>query len=215
MRDAAKLQQKIEGVLVRYRADPASYKYFHALPYQGLAIAGVLGDRMSDYRFDEYDLRKWIKASDSILDVGCNCGSMAILSSYRTGCRSRGIDINPYMIEIGRLVAEHLRVAELVTLEAGRLQSYLSAEKFDVVLSFATHWTDDNNYRVTIEEHMDRMASYLKDGGTLVFETHCNDVGREEFYAAMAKVRNRFDFDGCYKKTDVGTRELYIMQKIS
>lgn len=214
MRDARGLQRKIAAVLARYYADPTSYKYFHALPYQGLAIAGVLGDRMSDHQFDDYELRKWIKPGDRVLDIGCNCGFMAVLASYRTGCCAHGIDINPYMIEIGQLVARHLRVDDMVTLEAGRLQTFAPAEKFDVVMSFATHWTDDDNYRVTIDEHMMRMASYLRPGGTLVFETHCNDVGRPEFYEAMAEARALFAFDGLYKKTDAATRELYIMRKI-
>jgi SAM-dependent methyltransferase len=215
MRDAPKLQRRIGEVLSRYRQDVTAFKYFHALPYQGLALAGVLGDRMSDYRFDDYELRKWIRPADTILDIGCNCGFMAVLSSYRIGCRAHGIDINPYMVEIGRLVAEHLRVSDLVTLRAGRLQEFQPVDKFDVVLSFATHWTDDNNYRVSLDEHMDRMASYLRSKGTLVFETHCNDVGRDDFYRAMAAVRDRFEFDGCYKKTDAGTRELYIMRKVA
>jgi SAM-dependent methyltransferase len=215
MRDEQHLQAAIRDVLERYQRE-AKFKYFHALPYQGLAIAGVLGDRMCDYRFDEYELRCWIKPTDRVLDIGCNCGFMAILAAYRIGCHAHGIDISPYMIEIGRLVAKHLRIDDLVTLEAGRLQHFHPGPVFDVVMSFATHWTDDQNYRVSLDEHMTRIASYLKPRGKLVFETHCNDVndaGRPAFQTAMQGVKDRFQFDGPMKKTDSSTRELYIMSR--
>lgn len=208
----ASLHREIDAILDRYRADKEAYKYFYGYPYQGLAIANVWGDRICDYRFDDYELRRWIKASDTILDIGCNCGFMAVLASYRIGCRSFGVDINPYMIEIGMAVARHLHVDELVQLDASNLKTF-SIPPVDCVLSFATHWTDDNNYRVGLGDHMKRMAGYLRPGGTLVFETHCADVGRSEFYAEMEQAKALFDFDGMHKRTDAGTRELYIMRK--
>ncbi len=208
------LQHKVADVLARYQADPTAYKYFYGQPYQGLGIAGIFGDRLTDYRFDEYELRKFVRSGDRVLDIGCNCGFISVVCSYRTGCHSTGIDINPYMIEIGSLAAEHLRVADLVDLKAGRLQDFSPGPVFDVVLSFATHWTDDNNYRVSLDDHMGRMASYLKSGGLLIFETHCNDVGNAEFYAALDAVRDRFSFEKLYKRTDSDTRELYVMKRI-
>ncbi|MBN8532765.1 MAG: methyltransferase domain-containing protein [Rhizobiales bacterium] len=207
------LQAKVDAVLKRYQADPEAYKYFFGQPYQGLGIAGIFGDRISDYRFDDYELRRFIKEGDRVLDIGCNCGFIGILASYRTGCHATGIDINPHMVEIGKLAAEHLRISHLVEMKAGRLQDYNPETPFDVVLSFATHWTDDNNYRVSIEDHMARMAGYLKKGGTLIFETHCNDVGNAEFYAALEATKTLFSFDGLYKQTDSKTRELYIMKR--
>lgn len=208
------LQNKIKAVLARYAADETSFKYFYDQPYQGLGIVNVLGDRLCDYRFDDYELRKFIKQSDRLLDVGCNCGFIAVLASYRTGCKSHGIDINPYMIEIGMLVADHLRLSDLVTLEAGSIHDF-DPDPFDVVTCFATHWTDDNNYRVSIDSHMQRMARYLRPGGTLIFETHTGDPGNPEFLSAMDNVNGTlFAFDGPYKLTDGGTRELYVMKRL-
>jgi SAM-dependent methyltransferase len=207
------LQDRIEAVLRRYRTDSDTYKYFYGQPYQGLALAGVFGDRVCDDRFDDYEFRKFIKPNDRILDIGCNCGFMAILAAYRIGCRAEGIDINKYMTEIGGLVAEHLRIADLVKLHAGKLQEYRPDEPFDVVLSFATHWTDDENYRVGLDEHMQRMASYLRPGGTLMFESHMADVGKPEFYAAMDAAKSTLHFDGIYKMVDSGQREFYIMTR--
>lgn len=207
-------RRRIEEVLSRYRNDDASFKYFHGSPYQGLGILGIFGDRVCDYRFDDYELGKFIKSGDKVLDIGCNCGFLTILASYRTGCEGHGIDINPYMIEIGQIAAEHLRLSGRVHLRATRIEDYQPTALFDVVMSFATHWTDDKNYRVTIRAHMERMAALLKPNGTLIFETHCNDLNSPEFRTAMSELGDLFAFDGLYKKTDSDTRELYIMKRV-
>lgn len=208
------LNDKIEEVLKEYREDENSYKYFYGFPYQALGMAGAFGDRVCDFRFDAYELKKFINSTHKVLDIGCNCGYMGILASYRTGCKSYGIDINPYMIRIGNIVADFLKVADLVSLSETDVKSYKADETFDVVLSFATHWTDDGNYRVSIGEHMGRMHDLLRDNGILIFETHCNDLESPEFYAAMECEKERYSFDGFHKKTDSGTRELYVMKKI-
>jgi hypothetical protein len=118
------------------------------------------------------------------------------------------------MIEIGQIAADHLHLSDRVHLFATRIEDYQPSSLFDVVMSFATHWTDDENYRVTIRAHMEKMASFLKPSGTLIFETHCNDVGSPEFEAALKEIGDLFQFDGLYKKTDSDTRELYIMKRV-
>ncbi|RCK26735.1 hypothetical protein TH8_08485 [Thalassospira profundimaris] len=207
------LNEKIDQVLERYRNDENVYKYFYGYPYQSLNIANVFGDRVCDYRFDEYELSKFISPSDRVLDVGCNCGFMALLASYRTGCFSVGLDINPYMIEIGQLTSEFLRIQDITELYCKKIQDYYPGILFNVVFSFATHWTDDQNYRVSLRSHLERMASYLEVGGVLLFESHCNDIGSEDFYKVVEGARDIFDFNGCYKKTDSGSREYYVMKK--
>ncbi|WP_377845049.1 class I SAM-dependent methyltransferase [Bosea sp. UC22_33] len=208
------LNAAINDTLRRQAQEYKSYTYFNGYPYQGLGLLNVFGDRLADPRFDEYELRKFISEKDNILDIGCSCGFIALMAAYRTGCRAHGIDINPYMIEIGRLCADHLNVGSLVSLEAVRIQEYTAKEPFTVVLSFATHWTDDENYRVSIRDHMQRMHSYLAPGGLLLFETHAADPGQAEFYAAMETVRDLFSWDGVFKKTESGLREFYVMRKI-
>lgn len=207
------LHQKIANSLRNYRKDPESYKYFYGHPYQALGILSIFGDRMSDRRFDEYELRKFVRQNDSVLDIGCNCGFVSILTSYRIGCRVTGIDINPHMIEIGNHAAEHLNVSNLVSLNTGKIQNYIKENEYDVVFSFATHWTDDRNYRVSIDNHMNKMFSLLKPGGILLFESHCGELGRPEFHMALNEVKDRFEFDGMHKRTDGGSREFYVMRR--
>ena len=207
------LNQEIDKVLERYRNDEEVYKYFYGYPYQSLNIANVFGDRICDYRFDEYELSKFVSSSDRVLDVGCNCGFMALLASYRTGCSSVGIDVNRYMIEIGQLTSKFLKIDDITELNCQRIQDYHPDILFNVVFSFATHWTDDSNYRVGLRSHLERMVSYLEVGGVLLFESHCNDLESEEFYRVVEESKDIFDFDGCYKKTDSGSREFYVMKK--
>lgn len=209
-----KLHRRIHAELVAQRRQYDSYAYFHGYPYQALAILDVFGERGTEERFDAYKLASLIRADDRLLDIGCNCGFMALYASFRTGCRADGIDINPFMINIGRHCSEFLRLSERVNLMAQRFQDYRPAEPYSVVLSFATHWTDDRNYRVRLQDHLLRIHGMMDDGGLLIFESHSADVGNGDFYAALQEMRSHFSWDG-YQLMANGTRELYLMRALA
>jgi SAM-dependent methyltransferase len=211
LRQLPKLHADIQDILARQKAHYEYQAYAYGYPYQAFATLGIFGDRPTEERFDIYRLRDILRPDDTVLDVGCNCGFMAVYASYRTGCRAVGIDINPYMIEIGERCAQFLRVGDRVSLAAMRFQEFSSKQKFSVVFSFATHWTDDGNYRVALPEHLARLHSFLQPGGLLVFESHCADVGSESFYAALEAAKPWFDWDGCLH-SDNGRREVYLMR---
>jgi len=80
------------------------------------------------------------------------------------------------------------------------------------VFSFATHWTDDKNYRVHLTEHLQRIHAMLAPGGLLVFESHTTDVGDATFYSTLEGLRDRFTWTGS-KLVGNGSRELFIMRK--
>lgn len=208
------LHSEINAILSRQKREYPHLSYFCGYPYQSLGILNVFGERASEERFDAYGLRDLIGKDDVVLDIGCNCGFVGIVAAYRTGCRVTGIDINPHMIEIGRRCASYLHLDRSVDLRAVRLQDFVPDEPYSAVFSFATHWTDDGNYRVAIEEHLGRIHGMMRPGGVLVFETHCADVGVPGFYAALERVRHLFSWSGDPARTDKGTRELYIMRRI-
>jgi SAM-dependent methyltransferase len=212
--DLPQLHRKIRSVLQRQRTEYGSYYYFYGYPYQALGILGVYGERSTEERFEAYGLRELIGPTDRVFDLGCNCGFMALYTSFRTGCRAEGIDINPYMIEIGNLCADYLRIADRVRLSAGRIQDLAAPGKFTALLSFATHWTDDENYRVPLREHFERCADFLVAGGLLVFETHAADVGNAAFYKAMDAITDLFSVEA-KRDTDRGTRHLYLLRRNS
>lgn len=207
------LHNRIAEVLERQKNEYGSLAYFYGHPYQSLGILSIYGERSTEERFDDYGIRDLIGPDDRLLDVGCNCGFMALYTSFRTGCSSEGIDINPYMIEVGDLTAEYLNISDKVKLNAIRIQDFVPDEKYTVVFSFATHWTDDENYRVPIREHFERLAFYLEKGGLLVFETHAADVGDEKFYDAVSQIGDLFE-ELSRKDTDAGGRHLYLFRRV-
>lgn len=207
------LHKKIRHELDLQRQEYESYSYFHGYPYQSLSILQVFGERGTEERFDAYDLATLIKTSDHVLDIGCNCGFMAIYSSFRTGCSADGIDINPYMIRVGQYCAEFLNISQRVKLIAQSFLQYKPERLYSVVLSFATHWTDDQNYRVRLQDHLLRIHAMTEPGGLLIFESHSADVDNPEFYSALEEMRNHFSWDGC-RSVARGTRELYLMRQI-
>jgi len=207
------LHKKIKAVLKDQVEKYGSYSYFYGHPYQSLGILGVYGERSTEERFECYELRDIIKHDDRLLDIGCNCGFMAVYTAFRTGCRAHGIDINPYMTRIGELCADYLRLSDRVNLEAINIHDFKPDELYTVVFSFATHWTDDENYRVPLREHFERLAGYLDNGGLLVFESHANDVGDEEFYATIDSIGDIFSLQS-KKDTDQATRHLYLFRKV-
>jgi SAM-dependent methyltransferase len=206
------LHRRVDAVLQQQREEYGDYYYFYGQPYQALGILGVYGERSTEERFEAYGLRELIKPEDRVLDIGCNCGFVALYTSYRTGCWADGIDINPYMIQIGNLCADYLRVSDRVKLTAVRIQDFAAQAQYSVLFSFATHWTDDENYRVPLREHFERCAAYLQPGGLLVFETHAADVGNAAFYEAIATFSDLFSVES-KRDTDRGTRHLYLFRR--
>lgn len=208
------LHKKIRHELDLQRREYESYSYFHGYPYQSLGILQVFGERGTEERFDAYDLAKLIRTTDHVLDIGCNCGFMAIYAAFRTGCSADGIDINPYMIRVGQHCADYLQMSDRVKLIAQSFLDYKPERLYSVVLSFATHWTDDKNYRVRLQDHFLRIHAMMEPGGLLIFESHSADVGNAEFYAALEEMRGHFSWDGC-RSMARGTRELYLMRQIT
>jgi len=206
------LHKRIDDILKRQREEYPHYAYFSGYPYQSLGILGVYGERASEERFDSYNLAEHVTKNDTVLDIGCNCGFMSVLTSYRTGATCHGIDINNYMTDIGMECAKFLNIEDKVKLEGKKFQDINGAEQYSVIYSFATHWTDDGNYRVGLSEHLEKIHRLLKPQGLLVFETHCADVGDEKFYAVMEAMKSLYSWDG-FQKTDKDQRELYLMRK--
>lgn len=208
------LHRRIDQVLQKQRAEYGDYYYFYGQPYQALGVLGVYGERSTEERFEAYGLRDLIRPEDRVLDIGCNCGFVALYTSFRTGCSADGVDINPYMIQIGNLCADYLRISDRVKLSAVRIQDFAAQGQYSVLFSFATHWTDDENYRVPLREHFERCAAFLQPGGLLVFETHAADVGNMAFYEAIATFSDLFSIES-KRDTDRGTRHLYLFRRIS
>lgn len=133
MHGLPELHRRIDQTLQKQRAEYGDYYYFYSQPYQALGVLGVYGERSTEERFEAYGLRDLIRPEDRVLDVGCNCGFIALYTSFRTGCRVDGVDINPYMIQIGNHCAEYLRISDRVKLLAVRIQDFAALAQYSVL----------------------------------------------------------------------------------
>jgi hypothetical protein len=208
------LLKKINKIRTRQKKEYPHYSYFYNYPYQAFSTLSIFGERSTEERFTMYKLGEYINKTHKILDLGCNCGFMGIYTSYRIGCQVDGIDINPHAIEIGQLCSSYLNVDDKVHLKACRVQDFKKNQKYNGIFSFATHWTDDNNYRVQLKDHFALLWDLLENDGILFFESHCTDVGDKNFYSSIAKITTKFQT--LYRTdTDAGSRHYYILRKIS
>jgi len=206
------LHKKIQSELRQQKKEYPHFIYEQGFPYQALHTLGIFGVRSTETRFEDYELAKYINADDRILDIGCNCGFMLIYTSFRTGCCGKGIDINPYMINIGKYVAEFLGLSEKISLKSERYQDFIPEEKYTVVFSFAAHWTDDEQLRPDFIQYMESLYNLLTEEGILVFESHSSDVNNPEFYRNMDNLKRYFSWSGS-KLLYNNQRELFIMHK--
>ena len=206
------LHRKVALELKAQRRTYSRYAYFWGYPYQALGILGIFGERGTEERFEAYGLRELIGPQDLILDIGCNCGFLALYTAFRTGCTVEGIDINPHMIKIGHYCASYLGIQEQVRLQVGEFQDFRPSQRYTMVFSLATHWTDDGGYRVSLRDHLIRIHDLLDDGGLLVFESHSVDVGNAEFYETLEGMKPQFNQ---LSKKALGreSREVFIFKK--
>lgn len=211
-RDLQKLHHDIDRELDRQKREYPHFIYEQGYSYQALHSLGIFGSRSTETRFNDYGLADLIRAGDRVLDIGCNCGFMLIHTAYRTGCSGDGIDINPHMINIGKLVTEFLGLSGKVNLYAERFQDFKPTGNYNAIFSFASHWTDDLQLRPDFDQYLMQIHSLLAPGGLLVFESHTADIDNPEFEGQMERQREWFDWQGS-KLLYNGRRGLYIMRQ--
>ncbi|MCC6298122.1 MAG: class I SAM-dependent methyltransferase [Anaerolineales bacterium] len=211
-RDLQKLHREIDRELARQKREYPHFIYEQGYSYQALHSLGIFGVRSTETRFVDYGLADLIHAGDRVLDIGCNCGFMLIHTSFRTGCVGDGIDINPYMINIGKHVSEFLGVSDKIRLHAKRFQDFKPIGAYNAIFSFASHWTDDEQLRPDFDSYMKQIHALLAPNGLLVFESHTADIDNPKFDDQMERQRQFFDWSGS-KLLYNRRRGLYIMRK--
>ena len=116
------------------------------------------------------------------------------------------------MIDIGRACARFWNLEDRVRLDAIRFQAYTPTKQYSVVFAFAAHRTDDKELRLAFDTHMNKLHGFVAEGGLLIFESHCEDVGKPEFYEGMERQRHLFSWDGS-KVMFERERELFVMRR--
>ena len=132
-----------------------------------------------------------------------------------TGTKVLNVDHNDYFNELGRRVASHLGLDELVEFkehDASNLEVPIG--KFDNVFSFAAHQTDDGGLNNNYTEHFGFISNNLGEHGRVFFETHCADVDSEELNQFLTQDVAQFGFKVISDKpVENSTRRLIILER--
>lgn len=211
-RSRLKLLEKVHEVLVRQSKGDVSHVYESGYLYQGIDTLTLLGSRDAEQRYHSYMLSKHIAPGSEILDIGANCGFMGILSARNLACTATCVDHNPFMLEVGKIIAEFYDVDDLVTFDATRIQAK-TPKAFDIVFSFASHWTDDGGIRNTLKEHFQLITKFTKPGTKIFFESHCNDLCDNSYDASIQDVQLTHNLEIVHRTlVDNDTRDFVIFR---
>jgi cyclopropane fatty-acyl-phospholipid synthase-like methyltransferase len=162
------LHQRLHQQLFEAADNWPSYDYGQGYFYQGLEALGITGLRDTDARLEQMNLEERV-AGKSVLEIGCNAGFIAV-SIAKAAERVTAFDLNPYLVEMGRLAGEHLERQNIEFLVSSFED--LAPTQFDVVLSFANHHTYDQNTKQSIGEYLASCDQFLSPGGLFLFESH-------------------------------------------
>lgn len=212
-RNFIELTKEIQSIINSQKKHYEHHSYFYGYPYQGFSMIGVFGERPTEERYESYLIDKFLKPSDKVLDLGCSCGFLAIYSAFKIGCNIEGIDINPYSIQIGEACAKFLKVSDKVKLHSRKIQDFFPASQYNAIYSFATHWTDDRNYRVPLKEHLKRLLDLTTNGGYIFFESHCSDLNNKDFLDEVKQFSKKYVSIEYEALTDCQRRHFYIFKK--
>lgn len=211
-RSWTEMHSRINEQLRLQSAEYPKYKYFFGQPYQAMETLAIFGGRNTEDRYREYGLENIVLPGHCLLDIGGSCGFMSVYTSLMRGCEADCVEHNPHMAEIGKAVVEYLGMEGRVNMINADVNEWKPSRMYDVIFSFATHYTDDEGHRPDMNDYIRRLHSYLKEGGTLVFEGHCYDYDNMEFYAKLEKSRDIFSWSGS-KRFPRGKRELFVMRR--
>jgi SAM-dependent methyltransferase len=169
-----------------------SYDYGEGYYYQSSDELGVTGLRDTTGRVKAFGLEELVSGR-SVLEIGCNTGflSIAIAPSAR---RVVAFELNPYLIEIGKLGANFLRVRN-VEFSVAAFEDFGGDDTFDDVLSFANHHTYDGNTRQPLAEYFERCHALTRPGGRLVFESHPPEIEGAHFAETVRIIERLYDIE--------------------
>jgi SAM-dependent methyltransferase len=138
--------------------------------YQGFWEVGITGAKPTEFRFAQYEVDSLLAPGFSALDIGSNCGFVA-LHLAKSLRRVVGVEINPYLIKVGKETARYL-ARDNVEFICESFDTFETTERFDIVLSLSNHHTIDGNLDLGFERYVRKIHGFVKPGGYLFFESH-------------------------------------------
>ena len=183
------LHLELNRVLMDQTADWSSHDYGEGYFYQGFADVSVSGLRDTAARVAALHMLDRVRGR-SVLDIGSNSGFVSIALA-ETAESVDGVESNPYLNKMGRLVADHLGRSN-VKFTDGDFENFEPGRKFDVVASFANHSTFDGNTKHTLEEYFDKCRRLLESDGIFLFESHAPAYEGEALDSVICLIEDRF-----------------------
>lgn len=162
------LRRVFAQLLLQRTAWPHSYCQGYA--YQGWERIGISGIKPTEQRLALYDIHSLLGPGQRILDVGANCGFLALELAQR-GHRVDGIELNPWLVGIANEVRDALDVRAARFLVED-FRAFHPAEPYDAVFSLANHATIDGHSGLDFEQFAAKLFELVRPGGLLFFESH-------------------------------------------
>jgi SAM-dependent methyltransferase len=156
-------------ILARQKHEWSHYDYGEEYFYQSMSALGVSGLRSTEARVQAYGLAERVRGK-TVLDIGCNAGFLS-LTLAEVANRVTGLDVNPFLVEIGRTAARRIGRSNTEFIAAGFEEARLVGS-YDIVMSLANHSTYDGQTRYDIQSYFDRCVSLLRPSGSFIFESH-------------------------------------------
>ncbi|MBE7009466.1 MAG: class I SAM-dependent methyltransferase [Ruminococcaceae bacterium] len=159
--------------------------------YQSYSELGLRGQRNSGERIILYHLNEYLKKTDEVLDVGCNCGffdlQMAPMVKHVTGC-----DLDEHLIRIANRTKRFIGCDNANFLCGDFWQMKPTEKRYQAVFACAIHyWVISGG--VSPADFVGRLYDALTEGGYLFFESQ--DLGafgdRELFEKLQAMFLDR------------------------
>jgi len=150
--------------------------------YQSYDEINMPGQRPTEKRFEIYQLKKYLKPTDAVLDIGCNCGFFANYTASFVA-KVDGIEINSTLCEIGSVTRTYLNRLHC-NFYCSDFNNYKPVGKYDMIYSFAVHhWIG-----MDIKDYFRKLQLLLNPGGKVVFESQNLETVDSDFDEKVAKI---------------------------
>jgi 2-polyprenyl-3-methyl-5-hydroxy-6-metoxy-1,4-benzoquinol methylase len=154
--------------------------------YQGFEEIKINGCRPTEERFQRYNIEKYLKKEKNALDIGCNCGFFTLFASKYLK-NIDGVELNPYLIEIGNDTKEYLQNSN-TDFHSSSFEDFSAKKKYDIIFSLANDETIDGNTKFTFKEYINKICDFLNPNGFLMFETVSPDTYEPRLFEPKLRI---------------------------
>lgn len=175
----------------------ANWRFPRSQFYQSYSEIGIPGIRNTQERIAIYGCRDYLKSTDQVLDIGCNCGFFDLQISSYVG-QITGMDPQDEFVQIANETKKILGIKNATFVCADYANARLP-NSYDAIFSLAVH-SNVILSGISIESYMEKIMGNLAKDGILFFESHDlrNDKDR---YKYMVQEFSRRGMEICRKET--------------